>query len=528
MAAHPYWRLTGFLTDSNALELSQAQLYDGAQLIAQAPTFTVPPTTGMAFPDTLRWDDCTMPGFTLMWHLATPVDSPALRLGAGSSANNFPREFYCQYSDDGLFWTTGNAPVNIAFPGAGSLTDEPGSETLDTTPARLFTGMRKGFWYDPSDLNTLFQDTAGTAPLTATGQTVRKVLDKSGRGAHCYAMGSVAPTLQRETDGRYYLDMTNGSCMSTDPIDFTGTDKITAFMGVLLTATGTGMLLEVSSNINANPGTLYLVHSEAASGDLSMGNRGDASVDVSAQTTPYEQPNLAVLTARYTTVGAKVDEMHLRRNAIETPLAHGSSSSDSGSGNYGNYPVYISSRGNSGLFATMRMYGVILLGDSPSDAELASAEYFINAKTGAYALGANPDAPIPFIPLSPIAAAQRWRTTSTAPNPIGGDPLPIGSVHGHLAATPYFDAYHGGVGIIYGTVKEQHAPADTPWRRRVLLIDERSRLTVRETWSDPATGAYEFRGIREGVKYTVLSYDHTGQYGAAVGDNITPEIIHVA
>lgn len=98
---------------------------------------------------------------------------------------------------------------------------------------------------------------------------------------------------------------------------------------------------------------------------------------------------------------------------------------------------------------------------------------------------------------------------------------------GHLREHTFLDAYHGGVGIVYGTVKEKHTPDNTPLHRRVLLIDEASRLTIRETWSDAASGAYEFRGIREGVKYSVLSYDHTGQYGAAVGDNITPELINV-
>ncbi|MEM7295612.1 MAG: hypothetical protein AAF330_03150, partial [Pseudomonadota bacterium] len=37
-------------------------------------------------------------------------------------------------------------------------------------------------WYDPSDLSTLWQDTEGTVPVTAAGQAVAKVTDKSGNG----------------------------------------------------------------------------------------------------------------------------------------------------------------------------------------------------------------------------------------------------------------------------------------------------------------------------------------------------------
>nr|DAL11090.1 MAG TPA_asm: hypothetical protein [Bacteriophage sp.] len=47
------------------------------------------------------------------------------------------------------------------------------------SPASLFAASEPGVWYDPSDLTTLFQDTAGTTPVTAAGQSVALVLDKS-------------------------------------------------------------------------------------------------------------------------------------------------------------------------------------------------------------------------------------------------------------------------------------------------------------------------------------------------------------
>ena len=43
----------------------------------------------------------------------------------------------------------------------------------------LFTASEPGLWLDPSDLTTLFQDTAGTQPVTTAGQTVALALDKS-------------------------------------------------------------------------------------------------------------------------------------------------------------------------------------------------------------------------------------------------------------------------------------------------------------------------------------------------------------
>ena len=52
------------------------------------------------------------------------------------------------------------------------------------TPAQLFALGAAGAWYDPSDLSTLWQDTAATMPVTTDGQEVARVDDKSGNGFH--------------------------------------------------------------------------------------------------------------------------------------------------------------------------------------------------------------------------------------------------------------------------------------------------------------------------------------------------------
>jgi hypothetical protein len=82
----------------------------------------------------------------------------------------------------------------------------------------------------------------------------------------------------------------------------------------------------------------------------------------------------------------------------------------------------------------------------------------------------------------------------------------------------------GGRGRIAGTVKEKGTP-DAPVYRRVRLFNDRDGQCVAETWSDPATGVYVFEYINAALKYTVLSYDHTGQFRAVVADNLTPEIM---
>ena len=73
-------------------------------------------------------------------------------------------------------------------------------------PKSLFRNGEVGVWYDPSDLSTLFQDSAGTTPVTAVGQPVGLMLDKSGNGNHAsQATAGNRPLLQVDANGKYYL-----------------------------------------------------------------------------------------------------------------------------------------------------------------------------------------------------------------------------------------------------------------------------------------------------------------------------------
>ena len=61
-------------------------------------------------------------------------------------------------------------------------------------PRAILAGSTALVWLDPSDLTTLFQDAAGTTPVTAPGQPVGRILDKSGNGFHATASGTSRPT----------------------------------------------------------------------------------------------------------------------------------------------------------------------------------------------------------------------------------------------------------------------------------------------------------------------------------------------
>ena len=84
--------------------------------------------------------------------------------------------------------------------------------------------------------------------------------------------------------------------------------------------------------------------------------------------------------------------------------------------------------------------------------------------------------------------------------------------------------HYGGKGRVSGTVKVKGSPSYAV-RREVRLIRDRDGACIRATWSDPATGAYEFRYVDETQRYTILTYDYTHDKRAVVADNIQPEIM---
>lgn len=53
------------------------------------------------------------------------------------------------------------------------------SKTFNQLIKSLFANNKQGFAYDPNDLTTMFQDAAGTIPVTGVGQPVGLMLDKS-------------------------------------------------------------------------------------------------------------------------------------------------------------------------------------------------------------------------------------------------------------------------------------------------------------------------------------------------------------
>ena len=347
----------------------------------------------------------------------------------------------------------------------------------------LFRAGEQGVWYDPSDRATLFQDAAGTTPVTAVEQPVGLILDKSGRGNHAYqstsasrpvlsarvnqyigtatlatqnvttlaatytlrfeGTGSIAlsgtatgtyaagthsvvctagtltstvtgtvtnadirvanvgvglPVYQRVTTSTDYDTVSYpfflrfdgvDDFLITNSINFTATDKMTVVAGFRkLNDAGVATVVEMSSNY-AYAGTFAMfAPAQVGQSDVSLGLNGSAG-----STPPYARimglsaPASVVVSCAYDLAqGTRGAEIRPRVNgAMPDSIAWGNPTISAGTGNFGNYPLYIGRRGGTTMPFNGHIYSLIVRGAQSSDSQITSVERYVNGKTKAYA-----------------------------------------------------------------------------------------------------------------------------------------------
>ena len=264
----------------------------------------------------------------------------------------------------GAFWT----------PGATIL----GSSSQNPTQLikSIFASNEQGFFYDPDDLSTMFQDTAGTVPVTGIGQPVGLMLDKSGRNNHARQTDSARkPKLQRNaTTGAYYLAFDGvDDFLQTDSIDFTATDKVSLFAGVRrLSDAGVSIIAEFSANSASNANSFYLVG--LSNSAIQFNSRGSGnSTTASSQRFPAPAP---MVISSVGDISGKVSKIRANSGGYAVNVG------DQGTGNYGNYPLYIGRRGGTALLFNGHIYGLIGIGKLVSDNEIVNIEKELAKRTG--------------------------------------------------------------------------------------------------------------------------------------------------
>ena len=246
----------------------------------------------------------------------------------------------------------------------------------------LFAAGEKGLWYDISDITTLFQDSAGTIPVTAFGQPVGKVLDKSGNNIHATQSTSAnRPIYSVHSNGFPYLqfDGVNDSLV-TSTLNLTTTDKVTWSAGLYVDSAAAGAVaMEFSANTNTNAGTFY-ISAPSSVLDHGFGLRGNSASPVFAVVSNVyiNEQNSDVATG-ILDIGKATKELELipRLNQTTITNINWSGASNAGTGNFGSYPLYLGARGGTTAFFNGHIYQVIIRGVTSTADEIYKTERYI-------------------------------------------------------------------------------------------------------------------------------------------------------
>ncbi len=162
--------------------------------------------------------------------------------------------------------------------------------------------------------------------------------------------------------------------MLTNSIDFTGTDKITAWAGIRKLVSQTGLAVEFSASYDANNGSFGVSANSGYGNDFGFASRG-TTLKVATYLSPA--PVTSVTTGIGDIVG---DQTILRVNGTQVA----SNATDQGTGTYGNYPLYLFRRGGIAFPFNGRFYGAVIRGAQSTAAQITATEAYLNSKTKAF------------------------------------------------------------------------------------------------------------------------------------------------
>ena len=169
-----------------------------------------------------------------------------------------------------------------------------------------------------------------------------------------------------------------GQFMQTAAIDWTGTDAVTAWVGVRkLSDAATAVVFESSAASDTIAGTFSMV-APSASGANSYRFASRGSASATAGTGVFAAaPNSSVLTG---IADISADSCTLRRNGAQVE----SVSTDQGTGNYTSQPLYLFSRAGSSLWLNGSFSSLVIVGKACSAQQVQAIEAWTNQRTRAY------------------------------------------------------------------------------------------------------------------------------------------------
>lgn len=161
----------------------------------------------------------------------------------------------------------------------------------------------------------------------------------------------------------------------TPSIDFTSTDKVTVFAGVRkLSDAASGFVFELSIDAAVNR-AFNLNAPSTFGGSFSYRTRSTGSLSSDLTANGFNAP----ITNTITLIASIADDiLQMRVNGSQVA----SSTSDQGTGNYGNYPLYIGRRGGASIPFNGHLYSLIVRGAQSREDQIIQTEKFVASKTG--------------------------------------------------------------------------------------------------------------------------------------------------
>jgi hypothetical protein len=270
------------------------------------------------------------------------------------------------------------AGTSFRFRGTGQF----GMVTFNPSSS-LFAAGEKGAWFDAGDLSTMFQDVAGTIPVTAVGQYVGKWLDKSGNGNHAVAAANntTRPIYQIDSEGNPNVTFTKSPTtqLFTPSINFTGTAQMTVCIGIHVTdSSSAGIPIILGSDISSVNGS-FLVGAPSSTADHSLYLRGTTTLQ--ARVANIVDGDDIITGLFDISQATKELELIPRLNFIQiTGSGITWTGTDAGTGNFGNLPLYIGS--GAGLTTPYggKIYQIIVRGATSTTTQVYQIETFTDAK----------------------------------------------------------------------------------------------------------------------------------------------------
>jgi hypothetical protein len=235
------------------------------------------------------------------------------------------------------------------------------------TPASLFAGGQDGGWYDASDLSTLWQDAAGTTPVTTDGDPVGRIDDKSGNGNHLTQTTSSARPVFRESGGLRYLYFGGSQWLYRDVGPYSsGSFWLAGGMG------GTTATTRIGAALADAGGSTQWMPIGIISPDTSIVGIRSSGGDILAQETTGNNP--AVVQGSYVDIAA--GDFTAYSNGVAGTTANNGLDTNVNRVALGALPRLTP------FFYTVDVYQFVFRDASPSAAERADLDTFIAGKSG--------------------------------------------------------------------------------------------------------------------------------------------------